>query len=456
MASAAPALDGGEAMSQAVVLEGDPREVGRGYGARVAPVLRDRLRRLREQAAATGWGRERLVERAERFRGFVARIAPEWLDEVEGIAAGAGVAAGDVLVLNALPPRFWARAADECTSWLLVGSASATGDTILHKNRDELDEAQDLHVRRVQGDIQVLASRDIGNLGFAHFHSDVALAGANNTGSRVPAAELRDCGLICSHLLRLVAERANSCDEAVAVLEEAVAKGVAGGSGGYRGMLLLFAEPAKGVVVEMTSRRLACQEVHGGVLVRTNHFRLPEMQRYAAEPPDANNLLRYDRACDLLARAAGTVPDCVRMARDRANGPDSICSDNAHHPWMTISTCTHVVHGENADPLAHTRVAMGNPRNTLVFPVPRAIDGLPPECVSGELHNLSRALYAAQGVGDHLADTQAEHEAAMSAEFASIRDAVRFHPPATLRRQLTAFVARCVARTREVLEALVA
>ena len=441
-------------MGKAILLEGDPREIGRAYGALVAPVLRDRLRRMRERAAATGRTREQLVERGAVFRGVVARIAPEWLDEAEGIATAADVQVGDLLAFNALPRQFWAAPSDECTSWLLVGSASATGDTILHKNRDELNATQDFHVRQVGGDIQVLASRDIGNLGFAHFHSDVALAGANNTGSRIAPEELRECGLICSHLLRLVAERANSCDEAVNVLEEAVAKEAAGGSGGYRGMIFLFADPAKGVVVEMTSRRLACQEVHNDLLVRSNHFRLPAMRPHAAEPPDENNLLRYHRASHVLAGEARSVADCTALARDHSHGAHSICSSDAEHAWMTVSACTHVVHGENADPLAHTRVAMGNPRNTLSIPVPRAIDGLPVECVSGELHNLSRALYAARGVGDHLADAQAEHEAAMAAEFAALRDAVRFHPPRSLRRQLTALVARCVARTRSILEGL--
>lgn len=441
-------------MGQTTRFGGDPGEIGRAYGALAGEALRDRARRMGTRAAATGWSREQLIERADRFAGFVERIAPEWLDEIDGVADAAEIDADDLLALNCLPENFWAPPPEECTSWLIAGAASPTGDTILHKNRDQLDEAQDLHVRRVGGDIQVLASRDIGEIGFAHFHSDVALAGANNTGSPIPRDELRECGLNCSQLMRLVAERANSCDEAVAVLEEAVAKEVAGGSGGYRGMIFLFADPGGGIVVEMTSKRLACQSVRSGLEVRSNHFRIPAMEPFAAEPPNDNTLRRYDRARARLARGR-TIPAIHQLSRDRRHGPDAICSSNTEHPWMTISACTHVVHGENADPLAHSRVALGNPRNTFYIPVPRAIDGLPVECVSGELHTLSRALYAAHGLGDHLADMQAEHEAAMAAEFAAIRDAVRFHPPASLRRQLTDFVARCVARTRSILEGLV-
>ena len=444
-------------MGRTMLLSGAPRRIGEAYGGLVAPLLTDRLRRMWERAAAAGCGRAQLVERAETFRAFVERIAPEWLDEVEGVAWAAGVEALDLLVLNALPPRFWVARADECTSCLVVGSASATGDTLLHKNRDQLNEVQDFHVRAVPGDIQVLASREIGEIGFAHFHSDVALAGANNTGSPIAPDELRDCGLNCCQLLRLVAERANSCDEALAVLEEALAKEVAGGSGGHRGMIFLFAEPTKGVVVEMTSRRLACQEVHNDVLIRSNHFLIDEMLPFAAEAPNDNTCRRYERGRELLdATSDVNVADLARFSRDHAHGPDSICTSDAEHFWMTVSACTHVVRGENADPRAHTRAAMGNTRNAFYIPIPRAIDGLPAECTSGEFHGLAKALYAAHGVGDHLADAQDEHECAMAAEFASVAAAARFGPPQRLKAQLTGFVARCVARVRGVLEDLTA
>jgi hypothetical protein len=97
---------------------------------------------------------------------------------------------------------------------------------------------------------------------------------------------------------------------------------------------------------------------------------------------------------------------------------------------------------------------MGNPRNTLAIPIPRAISGLPTECVDCSLHDLARKLCAGRGVGDHLAELQREHERAMAAEFASVGAAARFGAPERLREHLTEFVARSVERVRITLEGL--
>jgi len=442
-------------MSRIVLFEADPREAGRLYGGLAAPFLRDRVTRMWEAAAASPWGTAQLDERGERFRAFVERIAPEWLDEAEAIAAAAGVNAADLFVLNALPPRFWDRRQGGCTSCVVAGAQSATGDSLLHKNRDVINEVQDFHVRRFADGAQTLASRDVGSLGFAHFHSDRALAGANNTGSHIAPDELRDCGLTCTHLLRLVAERAGSCDQAVAVLEEAISKEVAGGSAGNRGMIFLFAQPGRGVAVEMTSRRLGIREVHDATLIRTNHFLMEEMVPYASEPPTANSLRRLDRAHELFDPLDNkNVTDLVRMSRDHNDGPDSICSEDSQHLWMTMSACSHVVRADSSDPLAHTRVQMGNPRNTLAIPIPRAIGGLPDACVSGAIHDLSRKLYARHGASDHLEPIQRGHERAMAGEFASAGAAARFGAPERLRGALTEFVARAVERVRATLEGL--
>ena len=441
-------------MSDRILLDSDPREAGRCTGALVAGRLRDLVSRMWAQSETAHCGPTQLDERGERFRAFVGRIAPEWLDEAEAVGAAAGVNPSDIFVLNALPGGFWSPPAGNCTSCLVVGSASATTDTLLHKNRDLLDSIQTFHVARLAGGGQVFASRDVGNIGIGHFHSDRPLAGANNTGSPLVEGELRDCGLTCCHLLRLVAERAFSCDEAVAVLEDALAREVAGGSGGTRGMIFLFADPDRGVLVEMTSRRLAVREVCDDTLVRSNHFLLDEMLPFA-QPPTHNTLRRAERARELLAASGQpNLADLQRLARDHADGPDSICCDDAEHFWMTVSACTHVVRPQATDPLAHTRAMMGHPHNTLAIPVPRAIDGLPAACVSGELHELARALYRAKGCGAHMAALQETHERAMAMELASVGAAARFGPEETLREALGDFVARAVERVRTALEGL--
>ncbi len=442
-------------MGRIVTIQGEPREAGRCYGELAGGILRDRIAEMWQVSQSSPWCAAWLDERGERFRATVERIAPEWLDEAEGIAAGAGVNVADIFVLNALPRDFWAAQTGGCTSCLVAGSASATGATLLHKNRDLVNAPQDFHLRRTPDGRQLFVSRDTGTLGFGHFHSDRALAGANNTGAWIKPEELRECGLACTHLLRLVAERAATCDEALAVLEDAVAKEVAGGSGGCRGMIFLIADPGKGLVVEMTSRHIAHREVRDQTLIRTNHFLLDEMQQYVSEAPQQNTLRRCARAHELLDPLPNVnLADLIRLSRDHNDGPDSICSDNWEHIFMTVSACTHSVRADTADPLAHSRVQMGNPRNTIAVPVPRAIEGLPAECGDGTLHALARQLYARHGVGDHLAQIQEETERSIAREFAQVGAAARFADPARLREHLTEFTARTVERVRTTIEGL--
>ncbi len=431
--------------SSVVALSPEPREAGLVYGRLAGGFIRERLGRMWDVVRTGGASQGEVEERGREFRRIAQRIAPEWLDEAQGIAEGAGVEADDLLILNALPTDFWPTPG--CTTLVATGSCSAEGATLLHKNRDLRNEVQTFEVRRL-ADGQVFASREVGSLGYGHFHSDRALAGANNTGSPIPERELRPCGLTCAHLLRLVAERAGSCDEALATLDLALSREVAGGSGGTRGMVFIFAEPQRAVVAEMTSRRMAYREIEDDALVRTNHFILKETARVASEPPSQNTTRRFERASEILAGLdALSVGDLLALARDHADGPDSICSADAEHPWMTVSACTHLVRPNTSDPLAHTRAMMGNPRNTLAIPVPRAIDGLPQVCVSGMLHDLARRLYAARGLGDHLAAIQREREQAMADELASAKQG----PPELLRERLTAMVGRWVEATTSLL-----
>ncbi|MBL7224155.1 MAG: hypothetical protein ISS72_09900 [Candidatus Brocadiae bacterium] len=437
-------------MSTLVLIPSDPAEAGRLHGSLAADALRARLALMHQVAGRAPVSRGELEERAQRFAACLKRIAPAWLDEAEAMASAAGVDATDLLALNALRSSFWNQAGG-CTSALVTGSASSESVTLLHKNRDLIATVQDAFVRLRHDGGRHFASRDIGSLGYAHFHGDCALAGGNNTGSPIPDDELHDCALNCTHLLRLVAERASSCDEALAVLEDAVAKGVAGGSGGFRGMIFLFAEPAKGVVVEMTSRRLAHREVADGTLMRSNHFRLDQMLPYRAQEPVANTLRRCERAEELLAPLDAVSPaDLVRLSRDRQHDPDALCTSDAHHAWMTVSACTHVVREGALDPTACTHASIGNPRNTLCLPLPRAIDGLPAECASGEFYQLAEAVRAGHGMGDHLAAAQA-HENDLRAGLAKLAAALTGQPAERVRAELTAFTADTIERVSRVL-----
>ncbi|NQT86109.1 hypothetical protein HQ560_05050 [bacterium] len=400
-------------MDEPILLSGQPRELGQVYGEIAGAHLRERVARMHGEAARSMWTETALLERGRAFGRIMARHAGDWQSEASGVASGAGVSFEDLLVLNSLPDDFWGAEGGGCTSCIVAGSTSAEGGPLLHKNRDLENSVQDTHVRCV-GDSRVLASREVGNIGFAHFHSTRGLAGANNTGAYVHEAERRDCAFRCVHLLRLVAERAGTCDEAVAVLEDAVAGEFAGTSGATRGMIFLFVDRAGGVVVEMTSKRLTVRHVADGAEARTNHFVTDAMQSTVAQEPDHNTRRRLERVHELLDPLdTVSARDLVALSRDYADDADSICNAKRGNACSTVSACTHVA---GAPGVSH--VSMGHPHNTLCIPVPVTVDGLPAACVSGDMSAQARAALASRGLGDHLAAVQDERERAMAGELA--------------------------------------
>jgi len=401
-------------MNDPILLSGAPRDLGRDCGELAGTRLRDRIAHMRTNAARSGWSDAALLERGQAFARTVARHAPHWRDEAEGVALGACVSADDLFVLDSLPDEFWVEDGG-CTSCIVVGTASAEGAPMLHKNRDLVNAVQDTHLRAV-GDSRVLASRCVGGNGFGHFHSSRGLAGANNTGACILESERRDGAFRCVHLLRRVAERASTCDEAVAVLEDAVAKEFAGTSGASRGMIFLFVDRTSGVVVEMTSKRLAAFPLSGGVAARSNHFVSEEMQSVVGQEPDVNTRRRLERVSEVLGPLdAVSARDLVALSRDAVDGVDSICNAKRGNACCTVSAFTHVV---TAPGLSHA--SMGHPDNTLCFPVSLAAEGIPRACVAGDVSARARELLAVHGVGDHLRDEQREREAAMAERLAAV------------------------------------
>jgi isopenicillin-N N-acyltransferase-like protein len=123
---------------------GTPIERGRGYGSQA----RDRVQRslaAYEVAFAhyQGWDWRRVTEEAKRFEEPIAEYDGRYLEEIAGIAEGAGADYADILALNVRTEViFSARAAAashlpaECTSFALLPSASREGETLIGQTWD--------------------------------------------------------------------------------------------------------------------------------------------------------------------------------------------------------------------------------------------------------------------------------------------------------------------------------
>src|SRR5438445_7038283 len=149
-----------------VRVEGSARERGRRYGERTADRVRRSIDAYREVfAQKAGWDWPTVTAQALRFREPIEGFNPRYLEELQGLAEGAGVGVEDVLAINVRTEVMYsaaARAAErqgrpfgECSSFAVLPEASADGHTLIGQNWDWLMHSSEtvvvLEVRQDEG-----------------------------------------------------------------------------------------------------------------------------------------------------------------------------------------------------------------------------------------------------------------------------------------------------------------
>jgi isopenicillin-N N-acyltransferase like protein len=156
---------------------GSPREIGRAHGEHARDLIRDSLDRWRSALEADGKDADALwhaLARRAGFREATARWTPDLLEEVEGIAEGAGVDPDLVFATNCLDEAWWWHEKGPGCSAVAVADRGPV--TVVGQNMD-LDTWMDgsqvvLRLRHTDGLEQVVLSRA----------GVVGLCGANSAG----------------------------------------------------------------------------------------------------------------------------------------------------------------------------------------------------------------------------------------------------------------------------------
>lgn len=261
-----------------IVVEGGARERGRQYGAGAA----DRVQRSIEAYGAVfahyaGWDWARVREEAEGFRAPIAAYGERYLEEILGIAEGAGVDDVDVLAINVRTEVMFAataRDADrskrlppECSSFA-VTPGRAGGRLVVGQNWDWLLHAFDtcvvLEAHQDEGPdyVTVVEAGLLAKTGMNS--SGVALC----TNALVSDADQGRPGVPYHVLLRAILD-AETLSDGLAALQKAERSS----SANY-----LLAQDGIAVDVEAAPgdyARLFLTYPDAGVLLHTNHFESP-------------------------------------------------------------------------------------------------------------------------------------------------------------------------------------
>lgn len=221
-----------QAASPLVDLTGDARTVGARFGCLNAPAIRRHMGRMLEEWRRRGLSERQMLERSQPYRRYAEKFAPHWLEEAEGCAQAAGISGEHFTAFLAGKYRdlFFV---EECTSFFAVGAATADGAPLFHKTRDNTAREQTAYFKRIVHSSRpagFFATADTSDLGVMMMVNDRGLAGsADMRGLKEDRPKGR--GVMNPYILRLVAERAERCEEALAIIQEAIRDGwYAGGA----------------------------------------------------------------------------------------------------------------------------------------------------------------------------------------------------------------------------------
>ncbi|MGW4796043.1 C45 family autoproteolytic acyltransferase/hydrolase [Nonomuraea sp. NPDC004297] len=339
-----------------IEISGTPRERGRQYGEQARePVARALAYYAEAFGHSSGLTWDQVVRRAARWAEPSRAFAPELVEEMEGVAEGAGVGFLDVLALNArgeilYDTTFSAMAPDGCTSFALTGEASGDGHVYAGQNWDWRDGVSDtLMVLRVvqPGRPTVIMHVEAGQVGRQGANSAGIALNANGLGGRfddsvgVPQTLIRrrvlDSGDLGAALEALTRSKAHIASNALVTHRDGFA-----------------------IDLETTPGPVGWMYPTDGLLVHGNHYQafVPPQLAAGYRPGPADSLFRVPRAADGLRavrESSGTDEARKRIKHamsDHLGYPGSLCT----HPdparpaverWATLlSSCVDLTTGD--------------------------------------------------------------------------------------------------------------
>ena len=223
-------------------LHGSATEVGTQFGTLNRVDIRKHVSDVLTGWQKRGLRRQAAVAKSRPFVRFAEKFGPHWLDEASGCANSAGIPPDEYIAYLAGKYRslFFT---DDCTSFAAAGDATAGGGAIFHKNRDNARRAQSTYYKKIvdaKGTFGFFAVGDTSDMGLMMMVNDQGLAGSADMGGLAEIHPKGD-GVMNPYILRLIAERAEKCEDALEIIKQSIRDGFYAG-GKTSGTHWLFAD----------------------------------------------------------------------------------------------------------------------------------------------------------------------------------------------------------------------
>lgn len=268
----------------------------------------------------------------------LSAYAPDYLQAVVGVAAGAGLSPAEAGFLDARYEIFYAEfasqaRAEECTVLAVLPSKTPEGEVLLAQNWDWVPEVKGFWMRVEGPALTVLAFTEAGIPGGKIGLNSCGLALCIN--GLVSSVDRWDGEGLPFHARTWNILHAQSLREA----EELVTMGLSPCSANF-----LIAMEGKTLCLERSPTHTFTMTTNTGFLVHTNHFIVGGPEVLAQKERTASKL-RLARAEELLAQKASlSEHDLFQILSDHQGFPESICrhpteDDRAGSSYSTVLSC---------------------------------------------------------------------------------------------------------------------
>ncbi|WP_245446742.1 C45 family peptidase [Neorhizobium sp. T25_27] len=313
-----------------IEISGSPVERGRMYGEQARERVRLSSELYREQLGRVGFSREKVVELVENFPPAIRDWAPELVDEMHGIAQGAGLDFTSVFLINARTEllqvarrglSFKDSEKDGCTGVVVMPKAARDGALIHAQNWDWRAECAETSVvvRVLQEDgPDILMFTEAGGLMRSGFNSNGMTITANYLESDrdykalgVPLPFIRRKALASPHFAQAI--------RTIATTPKSGSNNV-----------ILSAREGVAIDFECAPDEVFPLYPENGLIVHANHWQSPvalSKLREAGLNNVPDSLYRDLRVREILAEKTGdiTAEDVKTALFDTFGAPYAVC-----------------------------------------------------------------------------------------------------------------------------------
>ena len=294
---------------------GTYREVGKQIGRQAQLQIHSMLAYLRDNVPA-GFSWEQMLAHSKDYLTPSRKVYPQYVEELEGIAEGAGVSFDDIFL--SMCEELWeSPILHGCTDMAARGRATQDGTTLIaHTNDLSLASGTRLVILKIQaGDEPEILAVSPGGVAISAGYNAARIS---LTGNQLDSNDVRPGVprlLVVRAILgsRTLSEAMTHC-----LLPQRASS--------YNNVLA----DASGEVYSMegSATDLEAIYIEKDVMAHANHYIAPAMRRFELDrSTTANSIIRYNRAEYLLRENYGKLtPDLFRkLLADHAGYPTSIC-----------------------------------------------------------------------------------------------------------------------------------